>query len=98
MNLILFFGVLSQAAFFRHKTVIIPHDDKKHRMGEDAAIGSNELLVVADGVGGWVRSGIDPGFYSRHLVEGIHTQYKSDPTATPKNMIIRQNPITAKAF
>ena len=75
MNLILFFGVLSQAAFFRHKTVIIPHDDKKHRMGEDAALASNNLLVVADGVGGWVRSGIDPGFYSRHLVEGIHSQF-----------------------
>ena len=53
----------------------IPHDDKRDRMGEDAAMGSNELLVVADGVGGWANHGIDPGFYSRHLVEGIHSQF-----------------------
>jgi hypothetical protein len=41
--------------YFEHKTVIIPHDEKKFRGGEDAASTSDRLLVVADGVGGWAK-------------------------------------------
>jgi hypothetical protein len=41
--------------YFLHKTVVIPHDHKIHRQGEDAAQGSENLLVVADGVGGWSK-------------------------------------------
>ena len=47
-------------AYFVHKTVIIPHDDKKYRGGEDAAATSSHLLVVADGVGGWASSNVNP--------------------------------------
>lgn len=36
--------------------------------GEDALYSSENLLVVADGVGGWNRYGIDPSKYSRKLV------------------------------
>jgi len=56
---------------FRHKTVIIPHDDKKFRGGEDAAQTSANFLVVADGVGGWAKHGVNPGFFSRKLVQTI---------------------------
>ena len=42
----------SIGAYFVHKTVIIPHDEKKFRGGEDAAATSDTVLVCADGVGG----------------------------------------------
>jgi hypothetical protein len=32
-------------SYFLHKSVIIPHDDKKHRGGEDAAATSDQWLV-----------------------------------------------------
>jgi protein phosphatase PTC7 len=56
---------------FVHKTVIIPHDQKKHRGGEDAAATTDRLLVVADGVGGWAKSGVNPGLYSRFLTKTV---------------------------
>ena len=55
-------------AYFSHKTVNIPHDDKRDRAGEDAAEASEDLLVLADGVGGWAEVGVNLGLYSRHLV------------------------------
>ena len=58
-------------AFFVHKTVIIPHDEKKYRGGEDAAATSSHLLVVADGVGGWANSNVNPGLYSRLLTKSV---------------------------
>ena len=82
-------------AYFEHKTVLIPHDEKRHRGGEDAAHASASLLVVADGVGGWADHGVDPGIYSRHLVSGIFDQHDLDPTTTPKDLIKKQNPVTA---
>jgi protein phosphatase PTC7 len=56
---------------FVHKTVIIPHDQKKHRGGEDAAATTDRLLVVADGVGGWAKRGVNPGLYSRLLTKTV---------------------------
>ena len=56
-------------AYFEYKTVIIPKDETKHRGGEDSADGSDSMLVVADGVGGWSELGIDPGYFSRRLTE-----------------------------
>jgi protein phosphatase PTC7 len=61
----------SIGAYFVHKTVIIPHDDKKHRGGEDAASTSPQFLVVADGVGGWVQRGVNPGLYSKLLTKSV---------------------------
>ena len=60
---------------FISKTVIIPHDSKKFRGGEDSASNSDLLLVVADGVGGWAKSGINPGLYSRALTQNIVTEH-----------------------
>jgi len=47
-----------------------PHPEKVIKGGEDAyAISENKkFMVVADGVGGWNRHGIDPALYSRRLV------------------------------
>ena len=58
-------------AYFVHKSVIIPHDSKKNRGGEDAAATSEQFLVVADGVGGWARHNVNPGLYSRALAKHI---------------------------
>jgi protein phosphatase PTC7 len=60
---------------FAHKTIIIPHDQKKFRGGEDAASTTSEMLVVADGVGGWANKGVNPGLYSRKLTKTITSEY-----------------------
>jgi protein phosphatase PTC7 len=38
---------------------------------------SDNILVVADGVGGWADQGIDPGLYSKKLCEIISKKVKS---------------------
>jgi len=44
---------------------LIPHPDKVAKGGEDACYTHENLLAVADGVGGWAEHGIDPGLYSK---------------------------------
>jgi protein phosphatase PTC7 len=44
-----------------------PHHQKKHKGGEDACALADNMLAVADGVGGWAESGIDPAIYSKRL-------------------------------
>ena len=38
---------------FIHGSHMIPHPEKVHKGGEDAMFVSNNVIVVADGVGGW---------------------------------------------
>lgn len=45
----------SPGAFFESKTVIIPHEEKINRGGEDSAHACDTLITVADGVGGWAN-------------------------------------------
>ena len=46
--------------------------------------------MVADGVGGWMSShNVDSGFFSRHLVSGIHEKFEKTPGSTPKNLLMR---------
>jgi hypothetical protein len=40
--------------FFRYGSALIPHVSKQAKGGEDAYVASHNLLVVADGVGGWI--------------------------------------------
>lgn len=51
--------------------VMIPHPQKADRGGEDAFFISDSGMAVgvADGVGGWAEVGVDPGLYSRELME-----------------------------
>ena len=58
-------------AYFMSKTIIIPHDEKKYRGGEDAAANDETILTVADGVGGWANHGVNPGIYSKALVKHV---------------------------
>ena len=58
--------------------MIIPHDDKVHRGGEDAAFANDTILVVADGVGGWALKGINPGLFSETLVQTVVEFHERD--------------------
>lgn len=68
-------------SFFQSKTVIIPHDDKKFRGGEDSADNDDTVLVVADGVGGWALRGINPGLFSGALTNHAVKFHKVHPEA-----------------
>ena len=60
----------------------IPHDDKKHKGGEDAWFVNSRLISVADGVGGWADRGIDPGLFSKQLCKDIGKLFEQDSTMT----------------
>eukprot|EP00741_Cyanophora_paradoxa_P019185 tig00021123_g18521.t2 len=51
---------------------MIPHPEKAYRGGEDAFFicDDTSAVGVADGVGGWATQGIDPGLFSRQLMQG----------------------------
>lgn len=63
--------------YFKFGSSNIPHVSKRHRGGEDAWLANDDLLVVADGVGGWARHGIDSGEYSKQLVHNIFEESKN---------------------
>ena len=44
---------------------------KRDKGGEDAAAVTSNVIAVADGVGGWAESGIDPAKFSRLLCKNI---------------------------
>lgn len=56
---------------FQAAAAVLPHPDKVGKGGEDAFfIADNGLaLGIADGVGSWSERNIDPGLYSRMLME-----------------------------
>jgi len=39
---------------FNYATSLLPHPEKEAKGGEDALFASDNVLVVADGVGGWI--------------------------------------------
>jgi protein phosphatase PTC7 len=84
--------------YFLHKAVIIPHDDKIGKGGEDEAKACESLLVVADGVGGWTELGINPAYYTRDLVHGIYEEHQNDPAASPLELLKRRVDISATKF
>ena len=48
-----------------------PHPAKRDKGGEDAATITESFIALADGVGGWAESGVDPAKYSRALCKNI---------------------------
>jgi len=69
--------------------VIIPHDDKRHRGGEDAAASNQSVIVVADGVGGWAEMGIDPGIFSKELTRSALEIHEKDYTLDAIEILAR---------
>jgi protein phosphatase PTC7 len=65
---------------FKSGVSMLPHPEKEHRGGEDAYfIHKGECCVgVADGVGGWAEVGVDPGLYSRELMQHAVTILDGD--------------------
>ena len=58
--------------YFNSGIKINPHPEKRYKGGEDAAAYTERMLSVADGVGGWAESGIDPAIYSKNLCSWIY--------------------------
>lgn len=77
-------------ARFVHKTIIIPHDSKKFRGGEDAASTIDTMLVVSDGVGGWANKGVNPGLYSQKLTETITSIFSNMTPAEQASVDLRK--------
>ena len=46
-------AALEGQKFFRYGSSNIPHYQKRHKGGEDAWLVQENLMVIADGVGGW---------------------------------------------
>ena len=65
----------TSSSYFKYYVKNIPHNTKREKGGEDAWVASSNLLVVADGVGGWARHGIDAGLFSKQLVHNIKSIY-----------------------
>jgi len=58
--------------------------------GEDAASVSSNVLAVADGVGGWAESGVDPAIFSKKLCKNIDELIKKKDSYIfePKTLLI----------
>ena len=64
----------------------IPHPKKAHRGGEDAFFYTNpsiSAIGVADGVGGWESSGVNPKFFADDLMEFTMNAIEENPSITP---------------
>ena len=57
---------------------MVPHPSKAGKGGEDALFVDDNLLVVADGVGGWAQYGVDPGIFSSRLCKIIGELYDKE--------------------
>ena len=69
---------------------LMPHPEKAHKGGEDAAFGTPNAVGVADGVGGWASRGVDPGLYSKGLMRSAEKQALAKPaphTPTPTELL-----------
>ena len=76
---------------FDYGSKYIPKRVAEGEAGEDAHFMHPNLLVVADGVGGWKKRGVNPADYSHALIELIDEHYYSDVMAVfkqPKALII----------
>ncbi|KAI4330343.1 hypothetical protein MLD38_028641 [Melastoma candidum] len=59
----------------------LPHPDKEDKGGEDAHFicPDEQVIGVADGVGGWADVGVDAGLFSRELMSNAVDAIKEDP-------------------
>ncbi|CAL5377739.1 unnamed protein product [Camellia sinensis] len=74
---------------------LLPHPSKASTGGDDAyfIVGQN-WLGVADGVSSWSEEGIDPGIYSRELMENcrkIVSECNGIPLTNPEEVISKSN-------
>lgn len=72
------FAETPQKNHFEASAWMQPHRDKIKKGGEDACTKTKDdaCMVIADGVGGWVKKGIDPALFSNELVRHFRTIYE----------------------
>lgn len=58
---------------------LIPDQEKVIRGGEDAYFIAKDALGVADGVGGWIRSGVNPAIFARGMMNTSATMIQQNP-------------------
>lgn len=73
---------------FRYGVKNIPHFEKVEKGGEDAWVAQSDLLVVADGVGGWADQGVDAGLFSKQLCRDIKSLFDIDPHHHLKQILV----------
>lgn len=73
--------------YFRYGSSNIPHPQKRYKGGEDAWFVEEDLMVVADGVGGWEAHGIDSGLFSKQLVKDIKQIFDNDKRVPLKEVL-----------
>ena len=77
--------------YFKFAKANRPGLGKEAKGGEDAFFASEDLITVADGVGGWNDQGVDPAKYSRKLVANVEKFFKKDKkmySKNPKQLIV----------
>ena len=80
-------------------SAIIPHPDKANRIydlepklgGEDSYFinDSKQVVGIADGVGGWASRGVDPGIYSRELMNFANIAVDQEKLVDPLQILIK---------
>merc|ERR1712054_118525 len=80
----IFCSPIEKVNHFDFGQTIIPSPEKRNG-GEDAVYSSSNVLVVADGVGGWSRRGIDSGKYSRMLCSFIE-KFSNEATQSSEDI------------
>lgn len=86
---------------FTFETVVRnrPGLGKEKKGGEDAWFAGEEVLAVADGVGGWNEQGVDPGIFSRMLItqlERLLTAQREFYVQHPKELLVNATRLNAE--
>ena len=68
---------------------MIPHPEKAHKGGEDAYFISEnkQAFGLADGVGGWANSGVDPAIYAREIMSHALKEADEDSDLLPEEIM-----------
>ena len=74
-------AIVARAFKLQFGVADIPHPDKASRGGEDAYFICDRALGVADGVGGWAESGVNPKDYSQGLMDVAKAYYTEGDVA-----------------
>ena len=85
-------------AFFASRTILIPHDEKIDRGGEDSAHVCDTIITIADGVGGWAESGVNPGLFSKMLTREIRDIHLLNPSFSTRELTVIAHQKAAKTF
>ena len=73
--------------YFRFGSSNIPHFKKREKGGEDAWYVQEDMMIVADGVGGWEAHGYDSGLFSKQLVSDYLDVYDHDKSDAQKDIL-----------